>query len=218
MAACWPSCARRRPWPRSSTRAPSLAAINAPARCVASGPAASIEALEQRLVADGVDVRRLPISHAAHSAMMDPMVGPAARTSWRARPRGHARHPHDQHGHRRVGAGRAGLRTRVLGPTRSRHRALLRRRRPAARAPRPHRHRGRARAVARVLRPPAARGLARPDGARLAASPGPGHRRPRRSSFEAWARPGRPGRGRRLAVGPRADAAAHRTADLSLRA
>ena len=53
-----------------------LAAINAPARCVASGPAASIEALEQRLMADGVDVRRLPISHAAHSAMMDPMVGP----------------------------------------------------------------------------------------------------------------------------------------------
>ena len=54
----------------------SLAAINAPARCVASGPATSIEALEQRLVADGIDVRRLPISHAAHSAMMDPMVGP----------------------------------------------------------------------------------------------------------------------------------------------
>ncbi len=54
----------------------SLAAINAPTRCVASGPAASIDALERRLVADGVDVRRLPIGHAAHSAMMDPMVGP----------------------------------------------------------------------------------------------------------------------------------------------
>ena len=54
----------------------SLAAINAPAQVVASGPDASIDALEARLVAEDVEVRRLPIGLAAHSSMMDPMVGP----------------------------------------------------------------------------------------------------------------------------------------------
>ena len=52
----------------------SLAAINAPAQCVASGPERSIAALEQRLQADDVEVQRLPIALAAHSPLMDPMV------------------------------------------------------------------------------------------------------------------------------------------------
>ena len=51
-----------------------LAAINAPAQCVASGPEDSITRLEQRLLADDVEVQRLPIALAAHSPMMDPMV------------------------------------------------------------------------------------------------------------------------------------------------
>jgi non-ribosomal peptide synthase protein (TIGR01720 family) len=55
--------------------ASSLAAINAPNQVVASGPAASIARLEKRLVADDIDVRRLPIGLAAHSPMMDAISG-----------------------------------------------------------------------------------------------------------------------------------------------
>ncbi|HEY8238496.1 MAG TPA: beta-ketoacyl synthase N-terminal-like domain-containing protein, partial [Candidatus Limnocylindrales bacterium] len=54
--------------------ATSLAAINAPAQCVASGPEASISRLEEQLVAADVEVQRLPIALAAHSPMMDPIV------------------------------------------------------------------------------------------------------------------------------------------------
>ena len=52
----------------------SLAAINAPEQCVASGPEASIARLESRLLANDVAVQRLPISLAAHSPVMDPLV------------------------------------------------------------------------------------------------------------------------------------------------
>ena len=52
----------------------SLAAINAPEQCVASGPEASIARLESRLLANDVPVQRLPISLAAHSPVMDPLV------------------------------------------------------------------------------------------------------------------------------------------------
>ena len=52
----------------------SLAAINAPEQCVASGPEASIAKLESRLLANDVAVQRLPISLAAHSPVMDPLV------------------------------------------------------------------------------------------------------------------------------------------------
>jgi non-ribosomal peptide synthase protein (TIGR01720 family) len=53
----------------------SIAAINAAGQVVASGPAASIARLEKRLVADEVEVHRLPIGLAAHSPMMDAIVG-----------------------------------------------------------------------------------------------------------------------------------------------
>ncbi len=53
----------------------SLAAINAPAQVVASGPAASIARLEKRLVAAEAEVHRLPIGLAAHSPMMDVIAG-----------------------------------------------------------------------------------------------------------------------------------------------
>ncbi|HYO59952.1 type I polyketide synthase [Archangium sp.] len=52
----------------------SLAAVNAPSLCVASGPTEAIEALEQELVRRKVEHRRLHTSHAFHSAMMEPVL------------------------------------------------------------------------------------------------------------------------------------------------
>ena len=51
-----------------------LAAENSPSLCVVSGPNEAVEALEARLTQDGVACRRLPTSHAFHSAMMDPIL------------------------------------------------------------------------------------------------------------------------------------------------
>jgi len=53
----------------------SLAAVNAPRLCVASGPEEAMTALEAALRARGVEHRRLHTSHAFHSAMMDPLLG-----------------------------------------------------------------------------------------------------------------------------------------------
>ncbi|HEX3528164.1 MAG TPA: non-ribosomal peptide synthase/polyketide synthase [Thermoanaerobaculia bacterium] len=52
----------------------SLAAVNAPALCVVSGPAAVVEALRARLEGEGVACRTLETSHAFHSAMMEPIL------------------------------------------------------------------------------------------------------------------------------------------------
>ncbi|HZI11897.1 MAG TPA: thioesterase domain-containing protein, partial [Myxococcus sp.] len=52
----------------------SLAAVNAPSSCVASGPLPDIEALEQRLSRSGVGFHRLRTSHAFHSEMMEPVL------------------------------------------------------------------------------------------------------------------------------------------------
>ncbi|WP_341211790.1 SDR family NAD(P)-dependent oxidoreductase [uncultured Limimaricola sp.] len=51
-----------------------LAAINAPALCVASGPVEAIEALSARLTARGIDSRRIPIEVAAHSRLLEPIL------------------------------------------------------------------------------------------------------------------------------------------------
>jgi acyl transferase domain-containing protein/acyl carrier protein len=56
----------------------SIAAVNEPARCVASGPEAGISKLERVLTDRGVATRRLHTSHAFHSAMMDLAVEPFA--------------------------------------------------------------------------------------------------------------------------------------------
>ncbi len=53
-----------------------LAAVNAPRRCVATGPVAAIEELEKRLASANVPSRRLHTSHAFHSAMMEDALGP----------------------------------------------------------------------------------------------------------------------------------------------
>ncbi|MGA5732029.1 type I polyketide synthase [Streptomyces seoulensis] len=52
----------------------SLAAVNAPDAVVLSGDAGAISAVESRLVAEGVRTSRLRVSHAFHSALMDPML------------------------------------------------------------------------------------------------------------------------------------------------
>jgi non-ribosomal peptide synthase protein (TIGR01720 family) len=52
----------------------SLAAINEPRACVASGTPEAVAALEQRLKQRDVACRTLRTSHAFHSAMMDPIV------------------------------------------------------------------------------------------------------------------------------------------------
>jgi len=52
----------------------SLAAVNAEGLCVLAGPVACIAAAEQLLQARGVGVRRLQVSHAFHSAMVEPAL------------------------------------------------------------------------------------------------------------------------------------------------
>jgi amino acid adenylation domain-containing protein len=52
----------------------SLAAVNGPSLCVASGPEKEIADLESRLAQRGATTRRLRTSHAFHSAMMDPVL------------------------------------------------------------------------------------------------------------------------------------------------
>jgi non-ribosomal peptide synthase protein (TIGR01720 family) len=56
----------------------SVAAINGPRLCVASGPKAAVDALEAALERRGCAAQRLRTSHAFHSAMMDPIVEPFA--------------------------------------------------------------------------------------------------------------------------------------------
>ncbi len=52
----------------------SLAAINGPTLCVASGPDEDIEALQARLAAREIEAKRIHISVAAHSAMLEPIL------------------------------------------------------------------------------------------------------------------------------------------------
>jgi acyl transferase domain-containing protein/surfactin synthase thioesterase subunit/acyl carrier protein len=52
----------------------SIAAINAPSSVVISGEAAAVMTVAAQFVARGVDTRRLAVSHAFHSALMDPML------------------------------------------------------------------------------------------------------------------------------------------------
>ena len=52
----------------------SIAAVNAPELCVASGPVKAIETLERALAAQEIDCRRIHINVAAHSAMLEPIL------------------------------------------------------------------------------------------------------------------------------------------------
>ena len=52
----------------------SIAAVNAPELCVASGPVKAIETLERALATQEIDCRRIHINVAAHSAMLEPIL------------------------------------------------------------------------------------------------------------------------------------------------
>jgi amino acid adenylation domain-containing protein len=52
----------------------SVAAVNGPSLCAASGPSEAIDDLQRRLAARGVESKRLHTSHAFHSQMMAPAV------------------------------------------------------------------------------------------------------------------------------------------------
>ena len=54
----------------------SIAAVNAPSLCVVSGPGGAIEELSERLSQEAIGCHRLHTSHAFHSEMMTPMLGP----------------------------------------------------------------------------------------------------------------------------------------------
>ena len=54
----------------------SLAAVNGPASCVFSGATEAVRGFEARLKERGIECRRLPTSHAFHSAMMEPALAP----------------------------------------------------------------------------------------------------------------------------------------------
>jgi amino acid adenylation domain-containing protein len=58
----------------------SLAAVNAPALCVVSGPAPAIIELEQALRKEQIECRRVPIAVAAHSALVEPILDEFARS------------------------------------------------------------------------------------------------------------------------------------------
>ncbi len=53
----------------------SFAAINKPNNCVISGTVAAIDDLQQRLVAENIDAKRIHIKVAAHSPQVDPIMG-----------------------------------------------------------------------------------------------------------------------------------------------
>ncbi|RAJ36138.1 acyl transferase domain-containing protein [Kitasatospora sp. SolWspMP-SS2h] len=56
----------------------SLAAVNAPGRCVLAGPPDAVAAAVRALALAGVPARRLHTSHAFHSAVLDPVLAPFA--------------------------------------------------------------------------------------------------------------------------------------------
>ena len=68
------------PLPESEVRprlgdALSIAAINAPSSCVVSGPLDALAEFARRMEEDDVECRRLHIAVAAHSPMIDPILG-----------------------------------------------------------------------------------------------------------------------------------------------
>jgi phthiocerol/phenolphthiocerol synthesis type-I polyketide synthase E len=64
-----------------------LAAVNAPALCVVSGPHTAVDAFQEFLAAQGIQGRRLHTSHAFHSRMMDPILDAFAERVAAASPR-----------------------------------------------------------------------------------------------------------------------------------
>ena len=62
-----------------------IAAINSPSLTTLSGPTPTLRALQESLEGRKIVCRLLPTSHAFHSAMMDPIVGPFADVAAKVR-------------------------------------------------------------------------------------------------------------------------------------
>lgn len=58
-----------------------IAASNGPANTVISGEREALQAVRQRLESEGISARRLKVSHAFHSPLMDPMLDEFERTA-----------------------------------------------------------------------------------------------------------------------------------------
>lgn len=56
-----------------------LAAVNGPQVCVVSGETDAVEEVQRRAAADGIATRRLEVSHAFHSPLVEPALGPFFR-------------------------------------------------------------------------------------------------------------------------------------------
>ena len=54
----------------------SLAALNAPGHCLVSGATGDVDRMERTLVERGLEIRRLPIAAAGHSALVEPIIEP----------------------------------------------------------------------------------------------------------------------------------------------
>ena len=52
-----------------------MASVNAPGLCVVSGPDAALKSLAERLAQDGIETQRIAIDIAAHSRMLEPILG-----------------------------------------------------------------------------------------------------------------------------------------------
>ncbi|MFG3255690.1 type I polyketide synthase [Streptomyces sp. NPDC048172] len=61
-----------------------LAVLNGPRACVLSGELTALGRIERELAGTGVRTRRLQVSHAFHSPLMDPMLEPFAREAEKA--------------------------------------------------------------------------------------------------------------------------------------
>jgi acyl transferase domain-containing protein len=65
----------------------SLAAVNGDTTCVVAGPTDAVAAFERSLDDEGIETIPLHVSHAGHSAMMDPVLAPFRELVSRAGPR-----------------------------------------------------------------------------------------------------------------------------------
>ena len=139
----------------------SLAAVNAVDECVVSGPSAAVDALLARLAIDGIDSQRIPLSAAAHSSLLDPILPEFARggpecgvatagTAVHLQPHGYLDHT------------RAGMRSRCVGRSPPGHRPLRRRAGDGTGRRARSRDRGRSGPHAHVLRPPPETGAGMP--------------------------------------------------------
>jgi phthiocerol/phenolphthiocerol synthesis type-I polyketide synthase E len=63
-----------------------LAAVNAPDRCVVSGPAAAVERLREELAGRGIDARPVPVRRAFHSRSLEPVLDAFVDEVRQARP------------------------------------------------------------------------------------------------------------------------------------